>query len=258
MANQIIEESMKQNQMQSKHIRRKNKKYRIEFSNEIADIPYGENFNMSNNSKIQRIKNFVKKKKYQIQFAISSTVAFIFFFFLLVKVNQYRQKEKVSKELLDNYQLTTLYSNSPYYNASQLNSDVLVQNPFVIGMIKIDKIDLNYPILSENNDELLRISLCRFNGPMPNEVGNLCIAGHNYLDNRFFGRLNELSIGDTIEIYGLSGDKNVYTISKKFEVDANDLSCTNQNIGNKKVVTLLTCDNSNQNKRIVIQAKIKK
>lgn len=255
MANQIIEESLRQNQMQSHKIKRKNKKFRIEFSNEIAEIPYGENFTISNYSKIQKCKNFIKKKKYQLQFAFSTAIAFIFLFFLVCKINQYRQKEKVSKELLDNYQLTTLYSNSPYYESSQLNSNVVVQNPFVIGMIKVDKINLNYPILSESNDDLLRISLCRFNGPMPNEVGNLCIAGHNYLDNRFFGRLNELSIGDTIEIYGLSGDKAIYKISKKFEVDANDLSCTNQNVGNKKIVTLLTCDNSNQNKRIIIQAE---
>lgn len=257
MANQIIEESLKQNQMQTHKIKRKNKKFHIEFSNEIAEIPYGGNFTISYLSKIQKCKNFIKKKKYQLQFAFSTAIAFIFLFFLIWKINQYRQKEKVSKELLDNYQLTTLYSNSPYYEANRANSDILVQNPFVIGMIKVDKIDLNYPILSESNDELLRISLCRFNGPMPNETGNLCIAGHNYLDNRFFGRLHELSIGDTIEIYGLSGDKNVYKITKKFEVGASDLSCTNQNVGNKKVVTLLTCDNTNQNKRVVIQAEYK-
>lgn len=252
MSNQIIEESLKQNQIQSSQTKHRNKKFRIEFSNEIAEIPYGGNFTVSHYSKMQKLKNFIKRKKYQLQFAFSTTIAFIFLFFLICKINQYRQKEKVSKELLDNYQLTTLYSDFPYYAASK----VVVENPFVIGMISIDKIDLNYPILSESNDELLRISLCRFNGPMPNEVGNLCIAGHNYLDNRFFGRLNELSIGDSIDVYGVSGNKTVYKISKKFEVDANDLSCTNQNIGNKKMITLLTCDNSNQNKRIVIQANV--
>lgn len=258
MANQIIEESLRQNQIQSHKVKHKSKRFHIEFSNEIADIPYGENFTVSNFSKIQKCKNFIKQKKYQLQFAFSTAIAFIFLFFLIWKMNQYRQKERVSQELLDNYQLTTLYSDNSHYGASQLSSDVLVRNPFVIGMIKVDKIGLNYPILSESNDELLRISLCRFSGPMPNEVGNLCIAGHNYIDNRFFGRLNELSIGDNIEIYGLSGHKKDYEIYKKFEVDANDLSCTNQDVGNTKMVTLLTCDNSNQNRRIVIHSKEKK
>lgn len=255
MANQIIDESLRQNGLHFGRAKHKIKNFRIEFSNEIAEIPYGGTFTISTNSKIQRCKNFIKKKKYQLQFAFSTCIALIFLFFLVWKVNQYRQKEKVSRELLDNYQLTTLYSSSPDYTANHLNSNIVIQNPFVIGMIKIDKINLNYPILSESSDELLRISLCRFNGPMPNELGNLCIAGHNYLDNRFFGRLDELSIGDSIEIYGLSGDKKIYKISKKFEVDFNDLSCINQNVGNRKVVTLLTCNNSNQNKRIIVQAE---
>lgn len=257
MANQIIEESLKQNQIQTHENKHKKKKFHIEFSNEIVEIPYGENFTISKFTQIQKFKNFIKNKKYHLQFSISSTAAVVFLLFLLWKVYEYQQKEKMSQKLLDNYQLTTLYSDSSHYEANQLGSDILIRNPFVIGMIKIDKIGLNYPILSESNDELLRISLCRFNGPMPNEVGNLCIAGHNYIDERFFGRLNELSINDNIEVYGLSGQKRIYKIFKKFEVEANDLSCTTQDIGNQKMITLLTCDNSNQNKRIVVQARSK-
>lgn len=124
-------------------------------------------------------------------------------------------------------------------------------------MLKIDKIGLNYPILSNTSDELLQISLCRFSGPMPEEVGNLCIAGHNYLDYRFFSRLNELQIGDKIEVYDLKGKKQNYFVFEKKEVDSKDFSCTNQNVGNNKLITLLTCDNSNQSKRIVVQGKAK-
>lgn len=256
MANQIIEESLKQNKKY--HFKYKTKKFRIEFGNEIAEIPYGENYTISSNSKFLPLKNFIREKKYQLQFIFSIIIAVIFLLFLLWKFYQYHQKEKISQELLNNYHLTTLYSDMNYYEANQLISDTLIHNPFVIGMIKIDKIELCYPILSESNDELLRISLCRFTGPMPNKVGNLCIAGHNYIDNRFFGRLNELNIGDEIELYDLVGQKKNYKIFKKFEVAADDLSCTNQNVGNDKIITLLTCDNSSQNKRIIIQAKMKK
>ncbi len=217
------------------------KNIQIEFSDEIAEIPYEE-----------------EKKKYKLLFIISVIIAVISLLFLLGNFYQYHQKEKISKELLNKYHLTTLYSDNSSYEISELGSDSLIQNPFVIGMIKIDKINLNYPILSESNDELLRISLCRFSGPMPNKTGNLCIAGHNYMDNRFFGRLNELNIGDKIEIYDLSGQKKSYKITQKFEVVADDLSCTSQNVNNEKMVTLLTCDNSNQNKRLVIQGKITK
>lgn len=202
-----------------------------------------KSFNQNNNS-----------IKYKLQFLFSSIIAIIFLIFLFWRLYQKQQQEKISKELLNNYHLTTLYSNINQYEANEINYSTL-ENPFVIGMIKIDKIDLNYPILSESNDKLLKISLCRFAGPMPNEVGNLCIAGHNYVDNHFFSRLDELFIGDLIEVYGLYGQKQEYYIFQKYEVESNDLSCTNQEVGSNKIITLLTCNNSDSNKRLVIQAK---
>jgi len=263
--NQIIQENLNQNAnkfyqfMQNRKINNSEKqKFHIEFSDEIAEIPYGENYTISmkhENHKFQTLKNFMKQRKYQLQFLISCIIATVFLFLLFWKLYQNQQQEKIAKELLNNYQLTTLYSTNSPYETNKINSNVATQTPFVIGMIKIDKINLSYPILSAISDELLKVSLCRFAGPTPNETGNLCIAGHNYIDNRFFSNLEELTIGDLIEIYGLTGQKQEYHVVKKYEVDAKDLSCTNQNVGENKVVTLLTCNNSNNSKRLVIQAE---
>ena len=104
------------------------------------------------------------------------------------------------------------------------------------------------------NKELLDISLCRFAGPMPNEVGNLCIAGHNYVDYKFFSRLNELKLNDKIQIYDLSGKYQEYSIYDIYETIPSDTSCTFQNTNNKKIVTLITCNNVN-GKRLIIHAK---
>ena len=154
---------------------------------------------------------------------------------------------------MKNYSLTTLYQdNEPAEIERQ--SVVLVENPFVIGIIKISKINLNYPIISETNDDLLKISLCRFAGPMPNEYGNLCIAGHNYVDNKFFSNLNKLKNDDIIEIYDLYGNQINYKVFNKYEVKANDLSCTKQDNSNKRIITLLTCNNVN-GKRTVVKAE---
>ena len=90
---------------------------------------------------------------------------------------------------------------------------------------------------------------------MPNEIGNLCIVGHNYIDNRFFSRLNELQINDQINIYDLSGNKMVYQIFEKYEVLYNDTNCISQNTANKKIVTLITCNNLDNLKRLIIKAK---
>ena len=56
------------------------------------------------------------------------------------------------------------------------------------------------------------MSVCRFAGPLPNEVGNLCIAGHNYVDYKLFSRLNELELNDEITVYDLSGKNKTYKI----------------------------------------------
>ena len=108
--------------------------------------------------------------------------------------------------------------------------------------------------MSISNDDLLDISVCRFAGPMPNEIGNLCIAGHNYVDYKFFSRLNELKTNDTITIYDLSGNKVEYGIYDIYETKPDDTCCTFQNTNGKKLVTLVTCNNVN-GKRLVIHAK---
>ena len=63
--------------------------------------------------------------------------------------------------------------------------------------------------------------------------------------------------GDEIEIYDLNGNNIVYEVYNKYEVNFNDLTCTNQNVDNKKILTLITCDNINGLKRLVRHAKQK-
>ena len=152
--------------------------------------------------------------------------------------------------------MTTLYSEDNNYETEKLNNSVDKSSLFVIGMIKIDKINLNYPILSQSNKELLKMSLCRFAGPLPNEVGNLCIAGHNYVDYKLFSRLNELEKNDIVQIYDYTGNKLDYVVYDKYEVEVDDLSCTSQDVGGKRIITLLTCNNVNGT-RIVVKAKEK-
>ena len=89
---------------------------------------------------------------------------------------------------------------------------------------------------------------------MPNEIGNLCIAGHNYVDYKYFSRLNELEINDEFQIYDLKGKCIKYKIYEIYETKADDTSCTFQDTSRLKIVTLLTCNNVN-GKRLVIHAK---
>lgn len=89
---------------------------------------------------------------------------------------------------------------------------------------------------------------------MPNQTGNLCIAGHNYVDYKFFSRLNELEKNDVITIYDLNGNHVDYSIYKIYETNSNDTTCTFQDTKGERIVTLITCNNVN-GKRLVVHAK---
>ena len=193
--------------------------------------------------------NYNNLKSYRLLFIVLIFIIFILFSVLFIKISKNDMAEQISKKLSSSYSVSTLYSNSS--NISTVSSS---DEPFVIGIIKIDKINLNYSILSISNNDLLDISVCRFAGPMPNEIGNLCIAGHNYVDYKFFSRLNELELGDKITIFGLNGVSKDYSIYDMYEIKSNDISITSQDTNNLRIVTLITCNNVN-GKRLVVQAK---
>ena len=85
------------------------------------------------------------------------------------------------------------------------------------------------------------------------KCGNLCIAGHNYVDNKFFSNLFKLKLDDEVKIYDLSGNFITYKIYFINEIKADDFSCTLQKLNNKKEVTLITCNNLSGN-RLCIKA----
>jgi sortase A len=122
-----------------------------------------------------------------------------------------------------------------------------------VGTIKIPKINVSYPILSETSDALLKVAPCKFWGPNPNEVGNLCIVGHNYRNNRFFSKVPTLTNGDTIEIMDLTGTTVTYEVYDNHVVDPTDVSDTTQKTNGKREITLITCTNDSK-QRVVVKA----
>ncbi len=75
--------------------------------------------------------------------------------------------------------------------------------------LRIPKLGIDYPVLSDWSEELLKISLNKYWGPNgPNEVGNYCIVGHNYKSGKMFGNLPAIANGDIIELTDLSRKNN--------------------------------------------------
>lgn len=182
-------------------------------------------------------------------------ILLVFFILVILSIFIYfyfqKQKEQklysFSEKLDEKYQTLSLYStNNTTKNSTSSSSHI-------IGKITIEKINLNYSILSTCSEELLKLSPCRLCGPEPNEIGNLCIAGHNYDNGMFFSNISKLSIGDSIRIYDLNNEYVEYSIYDKFEVEINDTSVLNQDTNNKEL-TLITCNNKKKN-RFILKAK---
>lgn len=128
-----------------------------------------------------------------------------------------------------------------------------------IGIVKIPKINVNYPILAQTtNVEVMKVSPYKFWGADPNEVGNLCIIGHNYRRKGvFFSDVPSLVVGDIVEIQDLSQRTIEYEVYDIHTVDPNDRSDTTQYTNGKKEVTLITCTND-ATQRVIVKCTEKK
>ena len=106
-------------------------------------------------------------------------------------------------------------------------------------------------------DELLKISLVKFWGGSPNEVGNYVIVGHNYKNKKMFGKLAGINMGDKVELTDLTGRTLKYEVYDKYKVSPEDTSCTSQKTNGRKELTLITCSNYGTQRLIVKAREIK-
>lgn len=119
------------------------------------------------------------------------------------------------------------------------------------AIVTIPSIGISYPVLTETSDALLEISVNKYWGPAPNEVGNYCIVGHNYRNGKMFGRLSELVNGDIVKLEDLTGRTLTYKVYNKYVVQPTDTRCTSQLTNGKKELTLITCTNYGKERLIV-------
>ena len=126
----------------------------------------------------------------------------------------------------------------------------------ILGIIKIPKIDMEYPIIDKTDEKAMKVSITKFWGNNINEIGNFSMAGHNYYGGTFFGDIKKLNNGDIIEMIDLTGRKIEYEIFDKYVTDPNDVTCVNSVENNRKEITLITCTNGRSN-RLIIKASEK-
>lgn len=215
-----------------------------EYEKEIFDNYNMPIYNNYTNNKIEKNKKFFK-----LQFIFSILIIFTTISFSIYYIYSLKNREKISENIIGNYNIYRLYAEN------SKNQEEIIQNN-LFGIIEIPKINLYYPVLSNLTEENLKVSPCKFYGTTLNDNTNICIAGHNYNNDLFFSKINLLELNDEIYIYDNTGLKYTYLVEKNYEVKEDDLSPISNYNHNEKTLTLITCNNLNNN-RFIIKAKQK-
>lgn len=125
----------------------------------------------------------------------------------------------------------------------------------VIAVLYIPTLDIEYPVLSSTSKELLKVSLNKYWGPNPNKPGNFCILGHNYNDEKFFGKLHNIQVGEYIQLTDMYGKTLQYCVYDTYVVEPDNTDCTSQLTNGETEITLITCTKDFR-KRFIVRARV--
>ena len=221
-----------------------------------------------------------KRKTYKVIFILCLILIVILTCYYVLAEYDKNQKEQLSRVILDQMTDTTTVEEkvvvvaldepqteeevpiiempSTTTTSNTIDSQITAngQTYTTEAILDYPKLGISYPVLSEESEELLKVSLCKYWGPNPNKVGNYCIVGHNYKSGKMFGKLSGAEIGDEVNLKDLSGNTVTYVVYNRYVVDPTDVSCTSQLTNGQREITLITCTNYGQD-RLVIKAREK-
>lgn len=139
---------------------------------------------------------------------------------------------------------TTVEASAPQNTTTPtpLPEDVVLT---ALGTIKIDKINLNLPLLDDAGVVPLRYGAGMLAGTaMPGEDGNCVILGHRMKAyGSLFNRLGEMAVGDSVLITTLDGTQYEYLVDEIIpKLDPANLGdYIDKSDGTGKQLTLVTC-----------------
>ena len=220
------------------------------------------NTNLKNNNDFEKnspLNSTVQKKNnfFNLQLILSILAILVLVSYFFYNSSLLKKQEKFADLIKNNYSISKLYSDISKNSTNDNNISSLPSNS-ILGIIKIPKLDLSYTFFSGLTDDLLKISPCRFYGDLPNSNHsdinkNLCIAGHNYNNKQFFSQIDKLDINDKIVIVDNLNNEYNFSVIKNYEVKSDDLSPIYTNLSSSYELTLVTCNNINNN-RIIVKA----
>ena len=193
----------------------------------------------------------MKLKLYKIFLVILFVFIGINIYFIIIKYTNSNLVEKENKKIVETF-----------FREKSNDREINMKGYRVIGIVKISKIKIEYPILDidnynpEETKEPMKISIVKYWGGNVNDFGNLSIAGHNNYNGTMFGKIKFLEKGDIIEVTDLNNQTLKYFIENIFVTDPNDVTILQTIDEGVREVTLITCTNGNR-QRLVLKAREK-
>ena len=160
------------------------------------------------------------------------------------------KKTEMGNSTLNAINATTTTNNKKYMEGYE-----------ILGTIEIPKVNLKCAILNEVTPRSIQIAVGQiYTANGLNKPGNTVIYGHNYRNNLFFSRNDELNNGDKIYILNQEGTKLTYEIYNIFIATSTDTSFyikSSEDTNGKAEITLSTCtdDASTTDRRLIVQAR---
>ncbi|NLX77073.1 MAG: class D sortase [Clostridiaceae bacterium] len=131
-------------------------------------------------------------------------------------------------------------------------------NRFVtLGIIKIDKINVNLPVMDGATPEILKIGAGKLKGTTDiGKIGNTAISAHrSHTYGRNFNRLDEVEEGDIVVISTLDADY-AYEVFNILVVEPDDVSVLKKS-ETESILTLITCHPLyTATHRLIVQARL--
>ncbi len=119
--------------------------------------------------------------------------------------------------------------------------------------LEIPEINLSTNVLQDYTKAGLKVCASKYYGPDANEVGNYCIAGHNYQKENMFNHLIDLKVGDSVYLTDNTNGLVEYQIYDIYKVKPQNTKPLEQNTNGQRELTLITCVNYSKN-RLVVKA----
>ncbi|MDO4187483.1 MAG: class D sortase [Lachnospiraceae bacterium] len=140
----------------------------------------------------------------------------------------------------DTYVYEKIKENNDTDNIDKETNPAKYSGGEIICLLRIPKISLEEAVREGDSRDVLSSALCHLEKTSyPGQQGNCCISGHrNYVFGKYFNRLNEVSVGDIVELETIESTYR-YQVYETLVVEPDDVKVLDST--GQKNLTLVTC-----------------